>query len=76
MKISDNEDTHVMLEMYSSVNIVVLYMEKDYVSHQLLKAHEEFSRMLELNNKSMGFLSSVQYVPPFDESQTFLSYNT
>jgi len=54
-----------MLELYMSFNIIELYVEEDSMIHQLPKCHEEFSRMIDLN-KSTGFMSSVQHVPPVD----------
>ena len=64
-----------MLELCPSVNIIELYVEKDHVSHQLPEGHREFSHTLDLDNKSMGFMLPVQYVPHIDESQIFSVYN-
>jgi len=74
MKILNDDDTYAMLELYTVINIIELYMEKDFVSHQLPEGHEKFSRMLDLDNESNEFISPVQHIPHVDESQIFLAY--
>ena len=51
VKILDDDDARALLELYIVINITELYVEKDYVSHQLTESHEEFSHMLDLNNE-------------------------
>ena len=55
---------------------IELYVEKDYVSHQLPEDHREFSCILDLDNQSTGFLSLVQPILYINENQIFLEYNT
>ena len=45
-----------MLALHSGVNSIEIYVEKSSVSHQ---TYGEFTRMLDLENESMGFLSLV-----------------
>ena len=44
-----------MHQLYPSVNIIELYVEK---------VQGEFSRMLDLDNESTGFMSPVPHIPP------------
>ena len=76
VKISKDEDICFILELYPSINTIELYVEKDYVSHQLPEGYGEVSRMLDLDNESMGVMSLVQRVPRNYKSQIFLAYNT
>ena len=52
-----------MLELCSSVNIIELYVEKEFVSYQLPKVLGEFSRMLDLDNESTSFMLPVPHIP-------------
>ena len=52
--ISDDDDTWAMLELYSIVNSIELYVEKDTLS---LWVHGEFTHMLNLDNESTSFMS-------------------
>ena len=56
MPISDDNDTRAMLELHSGVNLIEICMEKNTVSHQ---THEEFTRMLNLDNESTDFMSPM-----------------
>jgi len=76
VKISDDDDIHVILELYRVTNIIELYVKKDFVSHLLPEGYGEFSRMLDLDNESTSFMSSVQHIPHVNESQIFSAYNT
>ena len=57
--ISDDDDTHVMPELFPVMNTIEFYVEKDSVSHQMHEGHREFTRMHNLDNESMGFKSPV-----------------
>jgi len=46
-----------MLELFPVVNTIELYVMKDIVSHRMHEGHREFTHMLDLDNKSTGFMS-------------------
>ena len=54
--ISDDDDTRAILELHPGVNSIEIYMEKDNVSYQM---HREFTHMLDLDNESTCFMSSM-----------------
>ena len=56
VKISDDDDIRAILELYSGINLIKLYMEKNTVRHRM---HEKFTRMLDLDNESTSFMSSM-----------------
>ena len=66
--IADDEDTLVMLQLYLSVNTIELYAGKVFVSHHFPKIQGEFSRMLDLDNQSTGFMSHVPHISHVDMS--------
>jgi len=45
-----------MLELHPFVYLVEKYVEKEDMSHRI---HREFTRMLDLDNESMGFMPPV-----------------
>ena len=57
--ISDDDDCHAMLELCSSDHNIELYVKKDNVFHPEPENHGQFTRMLDLDNESTGFISSV-----------------
>ena len=57
--ISDDDDCHAMLELCSSEHNIELYVKKDNVFHPEPENHGQFTRMLDLDNESTGFISSV-----------------
>ena len=63
--IADDEDTCyawvVFLREYHRVDV-----KKVFMSLQLHEVQEEFSRMLDLDNKSMGFISPVPHISHID----------
>ena len=48
------------------MNIVEIYVEKVFVSHQFPEVQGELSRMLDLDNESTGFMSPVPHIPHVD----------
>ena len=58
VRITD-DDTQAMLELYAIVNLIKLYVKKDTPSHRMHEGHREFTRILDLNNDSTGFMSPV-----------------
>jgi len=57
--ISDDDGCHAMLELYSSEHNIELYVKKDIVIHREPEDHGQFTHMLDLDNESTCFMSSV-----------------
>ena len=56
MPITDDDDTRAMFELHPFVNSIEIYVEKKDASHQM---HGEFTRVLDLDNESTGFMSPI-----------------
>ena len=56
VSIADDDYTSAIIELHPFVNSVEIYVEKEDVSHRI---PEKFTRMLDLDNESTGFISPV-----------------
>jgi len=54
--ISDDDDCHAMLELYSPEHNIELYVKKCTMIHREPEDHGQFTRMLDLDNESTGFM--------------------